>query len=192
MRNIYSDETLRRALQLSLRLVLRRLRLCTSPERANHSYDHLLLMQPKEDLIRLDLQANGTNSPIQSFINSAIAYANITDLLGDWAPTLHQEVTANMTSFSQNRFYNPSSDPTVTAGYEAIYQANANMMLTQIGQVELLLSLTGTAQGGPGSFAVQAALQHPFSQGQLYIKTSNPFDYPVIDPNYFSHPAGTS
>jgi len=43
--------------------------------------------------------------------------------------------------------------------------------------------------GGAGSIAIQAALQHPFSQGRLYINSSSPFDYPVIDPQYLSHPA---
>lgn len=52
-------------------------------------------------------------------------------------------------------------------------------MLLPIGQVELLLALTGTQQGGDASFAVQAALQHPFSMGEMYISTPNPFDYPV-------------
>ncbi|KAG8897647.1 hypothetical protein FRB99_008013 [Tulasnella sp. 403] len=132
---------------------------------------------------------NGTNNPEQSFINSAIAYSNITDLLGSYASTLHDQIVANLTAFVNDRSKNPSADPAVTAGYQAIYKANADMVMSQIGQVELLLSLTGTAQGGAGSFAVQAALQHPFSQGQLYISTSNPFDYPKIDPGYFSHPA---
>lgn len=84
-----------------------------------------------------------------------------------------------MTSQSADRFYNPSADPTVTAGYLAIYNATASTMLDPIGQVELLLALTGTSQGGPGSFAIQAALQHPFSTGSLWIATPNPFDYPV-------------
>ena len=75
-------------------------------------------------------------------------------------------------------------------------------------QVELLFSLTGTAVGGNNSVAIQAALQHSFrythrlflcmhditfsthSQGRIYITSSDPFDYPAIDPQYFSHPAG--
>ena len=28
------------------------------------------------------------------------------------------------------------------------------------------------------------------SQGRLYITSSDPFDYPAIDPGYFSNPAG--
>ncbi|KAG8872432.1 hypothetical protein FRB97_007638 [Tulasnella sp. 331] len=133
--------------------------------------------------------ANGTNSPVQSFINNAIAYANITDLLGTYAPTMQQEVLANQSANANSRFFNPSADPTVTAGYNAIYNATAATMLLPIGQVELLLALTGTQQGGDASFAVQAALQHPFSMGELYIATPNPFDYPVIDPNYLSNEA---
>lgn len=57
----------------------------------------------------------------------------------------------------------PSSDPTVIAGYEAIYNTTANtILLTHAGQVELLFSLTGTAVGGADSIAIQAALQHPY------------------------------
>ncbi|KAG8903233.1 hypothetical protein FRC00_000217 [Tulasnella sp. 408] len=83
---------------------------------------------------------------------------------------------------------NPSTNQYVSLGYQGIYQANVDMMLSQIGQVELLLSLTGSS-AGDDTFSVQAALQHPFSMGELYIATPNPFDYPVINPNYFSHPA---
>ncbi|KIO34158.1 GMC oxidoreductase [Tulasnella calospora MUT 4182] len=131
---------------------------------------------------------NGTSNPIASFVNSAIAYTNITDLLGDYASAFQQEVIANMSASTNDRALNPSSDPTVTKGYQAIYQATVDTMLTPAGQVELLLAMTGTS-AGQDTFAVQAGLQHPFSTGELYIATPNPFDYPVINPNYFSHQA---
>lgn len=94
-----------------------------------------------------------------------------------------------MSAFTNDRALNPSSDPTVTKGYQAVYQATVDTMLTPAGQVELLLAMTGTS-AGQDTFAVQAGLQHPFSTGEVYIATPNPFDYPVINPNYFSHPAG--
>ncbi|KAG8908892.1 hypothetical protein FRC01_007195, partial [Tulasnella sp. 417] len=131
---------------------------------------------------------NGTNNPVASFVNSAIAYTNITDLLGDSASTFHQEVISNLTASTNDRALNPSSDPTVTKGYQAIYQATADQILTPAGQVELLLAMTGTT-AGQDTFAVQAGIQHPFSTGEVYIATPNPFDYPVINPNYFSHRA---
>jgi len=61
--------------------------------------------------------------------------------------------------------------------------------MTPIGQVEILLSLTGTTVGGAQSIAIQAALQHPFSQGHLYITSPSAFTPPIIDPAYLSHPA---
>ncbi|KAG8940028.1 hypothetical protein FRC03_005823, partial [Tulasnella sp. 419] len=133
---------------------------------------------------------DGSVSPFQSFINSALAYANVTNLFGDNAKTLHEQIVANLTTFSDDPNMNPGANyPTVKAGYEAIYQATADMIMTPVGQLEFLFSLMGTTEGGPQSFAIQAALQHPFSQGRLWIRTNNSFDYPVIDPRYLTHPA---
>ena len=55
----------------------------------------------------------------------------------------------------------------------------------EVGVVELLLSLVGN-----GVVAVQAALQHPLSQGRVYVTSSDPFDAPAIDPGYLSNDAG--
>ncbi|CAE6515263.1 unnamed protein product [Rhizoctonia solani] len=128
---------------------------------------------------------NGTSAPFLSFVNSAIAYANITDLFGDWAPTFQQQVRANM---SDNVNALVPSDPRVKAGYQAVYEATTEkILMSQAGQVELLFSLTGSSQGSD-TIAIQAALQHPFSQGHLYINSTDPFDPPVIDPRYLSNP----
>ncbi|KZO92838.1 GMC oxidoreductase [Calocera viscosa TUFC12733] len=134
-------------------------------------------------------QAGGEtgSSAFLSFINSAIAYPNITDLLGDYAPTFQSDINANITWAASTLV--PSTDPTVIAGYKATYNVLANtIMPSQVGQVELLFSLTGTSLGA-NTIAIQAAIQHPFSRGQLYINSTNPFDKPVIDPRYLSHPA---
>jgi choline dehydrogenase len=133
--------------------------------------------------------SNGTET-FFSFVNSAIAYANITDLFGDYAPEFKNTISANLSWAVENVC--PSSDPTVKVGYSAVHSAvSENFILSPIGHVELLLGLTGTAQGGDNSIAIQAALQHPFSTGQIYLNSSNPWEYPVIDPNYLAHPADT-
>ena len=137
----------------------------------------------------LSTQSDGKSTPFLSFINSATAYANVSDLLGpDFAPTFHQNIASTLDQSASSLV--PSQDSSVIAGYKAIYNTTASILMTQIGQVEILLSLTGTAAGGAQSIAIQAALQHPFSQGRICINTSDPFDYPVIDPNYLSHSAG--
>lgn len=71
------------------------------------------------------------------------------------------------------------------AGYKAIYNTTATTIFNSpVGQVELLL-----ANNDYGDIAITAALQHPYSHGSITINSSNPMDYPVIDPNYLSHPA---
>ena len=95
-----------------------------------------------------------------SFINSATAYANLSDLVGlDSYQAFHDNVVSAIDTSASTLL--PSSDPTVIAGYKAIYNATANFLTQQIGQVEILLSLTGTPQGAQ-TVAIQAALQHPF------------------------------
>ncbi|KAF7191123.1 Dehydrogenase citC, partial [Pseudocercospora fuligena] len=41
----------------------------------------------------------------------------------------------------------------------------------------------------PGNFfTISGVLEHPFSRGSIHIASPNPSIYPVIDPNYLSHP----
>ncbi|KAI5453685.1 hypothetical protein NCC49_005505 [Naganishia albida] len=130
---------------------------------------------------------NGS-STFLSFVNSAIAYSNITDLFGDYAAEFKDVVSKNATWAVET--LSPTTDATVRAGYAATYALQAEqLIMSPIGQVELLLGLTGTAQGGDDSVAVQAALQRSFSRGRLYLNNSSPWEYPVIDPNYLAHPA---
>lgn len=56
----------------------------------------------------------------------------------------------------------PSTDPAVIEGFKAVYTASAEKLLTtNSGQVELLLSLTGSSLASD-ALTVQAALQRPF------------------------------
>lgn len=97
-----------------------------------------------------------------SFVNSATAYVNITTLLGADAAASFQTNISNALAKSVSTIL-PSKDATVIAGYEAIYNTTLNKFLNSpIGQVELLLGLTGTSQAGDQSISIQAALQHPF------------------------------
>jgi hypothetical protein len=80
----------------------------------------------------------------------------------------------------------PSTDSTVIEGYKAIYQAYVDKLYPDAGLIEILFSINS-----PGTITIQAAIQTPLSQGRLYINSSSIFDPPVIDPWYFSNPAGT-
>lgn len=130
----------------------------------------------------------GKSSPFLSFINSATCYANSSDLIGSYddAATFQKQVLDDLENSASQLI--PSKDPGVIEGYKALYRANAEkILLSRVGQVELLLFAIGSRGNGGQTISIQLALQHPYSQGRLYITTDDPFDYPAIDPQYLTH-----
>lgn len=119
-----------------------------------------------------------------SFVNSGTAYVQGSFLYGGNTSfaTFCEGITGAITNSSLTLV--PSQYSQVVDGYKAIYESLANAVLPNSGIVEILLSINS-----PGAIVIQAALQIPFSQGRVYINSSSVFDQPVIDPQYFSHPA---
>ncbi|KAF8075294.1 hypothetical protein FPV67DRAFT_1476885 [Lyophyllum atratum] len=158
------------------------------PGVGQHLQDHLAASVVWESKVETagDIQASGSRFSKQpltmSFINSAIAYINASTLFGpdegDFTSTV-----ANTFDDSVKTLV-PSKYSEVVEGYKAIYTATQNLVPQGVGQIELLLSINA-----PKTIVIQAALQHPYSQGRVYINSSSPFDPIVIDPQYFSHPA---
>jgi len=106
---------------------------------------------------------------------------NSTVLFGEGVSGLKSSIMGQIDAYTSYA----GTDPTVIAGYKAIYNTTANDIITSpIGLVEVLIG-----NNVDGIINIGAALQHPFSTGQIYINSSNPMDYPVINPNYLSHPA---
>ncbi|KAF9808497.1 hypothetical protein IEO21_07876 [Rhodonia placenta] len=128
-----------------------------------------------------------TSTPFLSFINSATAYVNFSALIA--APETYAQQIADAVDSSASTLV-PSQYSEVVEGYKAIYNLTAQkLLLSSIGDMEILLSLTGAGQYEPQVISIQAALQHPFSQGRLYINSSDIFEYPIIDPQYLSNNA---
>lgn len=106
-------------------------------------------------------------------------------MYGNDVQELQTSILALMDQFMPNTTY----DAAVDAGYKAIYNTTISKIFNSpIGQIELLFMNSD----GNGDIGITAALQHPYSHGRIYIDSSNPMDYPVIDPNYLANPAGTS
>lgn len=83
-----------------------------------------------------------------------------------------------------------SSDPAVKAGYQAVYEAEAQTVLPgRVGAVEILMANTGSGNGQTNSISIQVAVQRPLSQGFVKLVSASPFDPPSIDPSYLAHPA---
>ncbi|GBE82510.1 alcohol oxidase [Sparassis latifolia] len=155
------------------------------PGVGQHLQDHLstqIIFTTHDDTAASLLPANAGNPAFMSFINSAVGYVNASILFDNVS-----DFQAGVVSSMSNALV-PSTDPTVLAGYKAIYETTTNLLTTPVGQVEVLLNLVGSASGGTNTIGIEVGIQHPYSHGRLYINSSSIFDAPVIDPNYLSNP----
>ncbi|KAI0743155.1 GMC oxidoreductase [Daedaleopsis nitida] len=133
-------------------------------------------------------KATGNTPQFLSYVNSAIAYVGSSILFGDdGSTTLRQQIADALPSSLDTLV--PSTSDAVKQGYAAIYNTTLNDVFpSSVGQVEILLQLTSTAPDGSNALIIQAGLQHPYSQGRLYITSADPFTQPTLDPQYLSHP----
>ncbi|KAF9264072.1 alcohol oxidase [Marasmius fiardii PR-910] len=115
-------------------------------------------------------------------VNTGVAYLNATYLFGD-AATFQKQVADQYTGSLSTAL--TSQDSTIVEGYKARYDVISQKVIpSEVGLVELLLNVMGD-----GSISIGVALQHPLSQGRVYINSSSIFDPPLIQPNYLAHPA---
>ncbi|KAJ5102947.1 hypothetical protein N7532_003476, partial [Penicillium argentinense] len=124
------------------------------------------------------------NNPLfLTYIDSAIAYVNSTYLYGSELSSTLDTITSQINSSLPNSTYSSVID-----GYRAIYNTTTSIFNSPTGLIELLFMNSD----GNGNVGITAALQHPYSHGRIYINSSDPMDYPVIDPNYLANSADTS
>ncbi|KGO75825.1 Glucose-methanol-choline oxidoreductase [Penicillium italicum] len=116
-----------------------------------------------------------------TYIDSAVAYVNSTAMYGSKVNEYDSKFIASIDQYAPNTTY----DAGVVTGYKAICNTTSKIFNGSTGQIELLF-MNSDANGDIG---ITAALQHPFSHGRIYINSSNPMDFPVIDPNYLGNPA---
>ncbi|OQE39988.1 hypothetical protein PENCOP_c006G00454 [Penicillium coprophilum] len=122
------------------------------------------------------------NAKFLTYIDSAVAYVNSTAIYGAKVDEYESKFLASIDQYAPNT----TDDDGVISGYKAICNTTASKIFNgPTGQIELLF-MNSDANGDIG---ITAALQHPFSHGRIYINSSDPMDYPVIDPNYLNNPA---
>ena len=160
------------------------------PGVGQHLQDHVSISaqwttdQPTAGSIYATNAAEQNDPVFLSYVNSAVAYLNSSVLFGSGVTDLQTTILSQIDDFIPEG----TTDAGVIAGYKAIYKTVANTILTSpIGLIEMLLGLdlNGAVRIGP-------SLQHPLSHGRIWINSSNPMDYPSIDPAYLRHPAGKS
>ncbi|RMZ84632.1 hypothetical protein DV737_g1239, partial [Chaetothyriales sp. CBS 132003] len=126
--------------------------------------------------------SESTTAAFLSYIPDAVAYVNATTFFGDDVSSIQSTILDEIDDYMPS---SPgASDETVIAGYKAIYKSTANTIFpSALGLIELLIG-----NNLEGKINIGASLQHPLSHGSIWINSSDPMDYPVIDPGYLKHP----
>lgn len=121
--------------------------------------------------------SESTNAEFLSLINDGVAFADASAVLGDNSASLISSVQASLSQYAP-------ADANVAAGYSAIAKTIIDKFYpSNDAQIELLMGIN------EDTVSLGASLQHPFSQGTITINSSNPMDYPVINPMYLTNPA---
>ncbi|KKY36776.1 putative gmc oxidoreductase [Diaporthe ampelina] len=113
-----------------------------------------------------------------SFVQSAIAYINLTTLVGAAeAPALLEALRANVS----NAISSAAVPDAVRQAWNVTYTSQVdNVYDSPVGVVEILLAdIFGTVN-------MQVALQQPLSRGSILVASADPFAAPAIDPRYLT------
>ncbi|KAH9479094.1 GMC oxidoreductase family protein Mala s 12 [Psilocybe cubensis] len=119
-----------------------------------------------------------------SFVNSGIAYVNGSRLFNGDANFAAFLDGINGALDSSASTLVPSQYSPVVEGYKTVYKTVASNTYPTTGLIEILFSINS-----PGVVNIQVGLQQPLSRGRVYITSPSVYDPPLIDPQYFSHPA---
>ncbi|BEI89037.1 uncharacterized protein CcaverHIS019_0203990 [Cutaneotrichosporon cavernicola] len=124
---------------------------------------------------------NADRSGKWTYVNEATGYVSMADIAGDAANSITDSIDeASLIAQLSGRHNIPTS---VQKGMATQFALQKKWMKTNIGQIEIILHMWGPT---PNSLVLQCALQHPFSRGTVMINGTNPFNMPVINPDYFS------
>lgn len=118
--------------------------------------------------------------------NNGIGYVSLKQLFNNdtVAATFIQELRNNMTAVINNQGF---TDDTLRAGYEVTYTTEVDTIAnSDVGVVELLLGSFGSWNQVNRTIAMQVAIQHPMSRGSVKINGTDPFQNPIITPNYMN------
>ncbi|CAE6357849.1 unnamed protein product [Rhizoctonia solani] len=118
-----------------------------------------------------------------TYINEAVAYPSIQDIMGTSADTWINTVSSGLSSALSSLSTSQSLDSTVLKGITQQFNIQLDMLKNSVGQLEIIMTMLA----GAGNAGIQVAQQHAWSRGALTINSSSAFDYPSINPNYLNN-----
>ncbi|KAJ1301823.1 hypothetical protein OPQ81_009051 [Rhizoctonia solani] len=124
-----------------------------------------------------------SSTGLWTYINEAVAYPNIQDIMGTSADTWISSVSSQLSNALSSLSKAQSLDSTVLKGITEQFNIQLDMLKNGVGQLEIIMTMLA----GQGNAGIQVAQQHAWSRGELKITSANIFDYPTINPNYLSN-----
>ncbi|EUC61195.1 GMC oxidoreductase [Rhizoctonia solani AG-3 Rhs1AP] len=124
-----------------------------------------------------------SSTGLWTYINEAVAYPNIQDILGTSADTWISSVSSQLPSVLSSLSKAQSLDSTVLKGITEQFNVQLDMLKNGAGQLEIIMNMLV----GPGSAGIQVAQQHAWSRGEVKVTSASIFDYPTVNPNYLSN-----
>ncbi|KDN45819.1 hypothetical protein RSAG8_04652, partial [Rhizoctonia solani AG-8 WAC10335] len=118
-----------------------------------------------------------------TYINEAVAYPSIQDIMGTTADTWINSVSSGLSSALSSLSTSQSLDSTVLKGITQQFNVQLDMLKNSVGQLEIIMTMLS----GAGNAGIQVAQQHAWSRGALTITSASAFDYPSINPNYLGN-----
>ncbi|CAE6529749.1 unnamed protein product [Rhizoctonia solani] len=124
-----------------------------------------------------------SSTGLWTYINEAVAYPNIQDIMGTTVDTWISSVSSQLSSALSSLSKAQSLDSTVLKGITEQFNIQLDMLKNGVGQLEIIMTMLA----GQGSAGIQVAQQHAWSRGELKITSASVFDYPTLNPNYLSN-----
>ncbi|WVR08765.1 hypothetical protein IAU60_005823 [Kwoniella sp. DSM 27419] len=142
-----------------------------------------------QDLRASALQEYQTSrTGLWTYVNEAVGYPNMADVMDstDEASTYAATIAGNLDKDMSDITSWLSLPANVAKGIRAQYQIQQQWMTSDVGQLEIILTMLGKGgEGAANDMGIQVALQHPWSRGTLFITSTDPFTPPAINPHYF-------
>ncbi|KAF8745195.1 GMC oxidoreductase family, partial [Rhizoctonia solani] len=124
-----------------------------------------------------------SSTGLWTYINEAVAYPNIQNIMGTSADTWISSVSSQLSSALSSFSTAQSLDSTVLKGIAQQFNIQLDMLKNGVGQLEIIMTMLA----GAGNVGIQVAQQHAWSRGELRISSASIWDYPTINPNYLSN-----
>ncbi|KAG8729247.1 hypothetical protein FRC11_009227, partial [Ceratobasidium sp. 423] len=124
-----------------------------------------------------------SSTGLWTYINEAVAYPNIQDIMGTSADTWISSVSSQLSNALSSLSKAQSLDSTVLKGITEQFNIQLDMLKNGVGQLEIIMTMLA----GQGNAGIQVAQQHAWSRGELKITSASIFDYPTLNPNYLSN-----